>query len=104
MAEVTSLHRGQMVSRRILTDGELPVMTAIAAIGDTGVIKHTCSKTTGNMTRGTIFRGRYMIRRFTSGRGIIVTGSAVIHDSSMIEHHCEKSAGHVTDTAILCGG
>ena len=79
-------------------------MTTVAAIGDTGMIKHAGGKAAGDMAHGTIFRSRYMIRRFTSGRGSIVAGSAIVHDTGVIEHHSEKSAGHVTDTAILrCG-
>ena len=68
MAEVTILSSGQMVGGRILTDGELPVMTTVATIGDTGVIKHAGGKTAGDMACGTIFCRRDMIRRFASGR------------------------------------
>ena len=68
MAEVTILSSGQMVCCRILTDRELPVMTTVTAIGDTGMIKHASGKAAGDMTHGTIFRRRYMIRRFTPGR------------------------------------
>jgi hypothetical protein len=88
MAEVTILGRGQMVGGRILTDGELPVMTTVAAIGYTGVIKHASGKTSGDMTHGTVFGRRYMICRFPSGRSSIVTRGAVVDDTGVIKHCC----------------
>jgi hypothetical protein len=79
-------------------------MTTVAAIGYTGVIKHARSKTSGDMTHGTVFGRRYMICRFPSGRSSIVTGGAIVHDTGVIKCHGQKRPGYVTDTAILGGG
>ena len=88
MAEVTILGRGQVVGGRILTDGELPVMTTVAATGHTGVIKHAGGKIAGDMTHRTIVGGGNMIRGFADGRCAIVTRRAVVDDTGVIKHGC----------------
>ena len=88
MAEVTILRSGQMVGGRILTGRKLPVMTAVAAIVHTRVIEHTGGKTAGDMTHGTIFRRRYVIRRLANRGRAVMTRGAVIHDTRVIKHRC----------------
>jgi len=56
VAKVAILVCRDMVYRRIFTFSVYTVVTAFAAVGNPGVIKHPGGKTAGNVTHRTIFR------------------------------------------------
>jgi hypothetical protein len=101
MTEVAILVSRQMVDRRILTNSKYPVVTAVAAVGHTGMVKHAGGKTAGDVAHGTVLCCRDMIRRFTQGLRAVVAGGAVIHDARMIEYRRQESTRHVAHTTIF---
>ena len=81
------------------------VVTGLAVIHDTGVIKHGTDKGNGVMTNATVLVGRHMVWRgyLARRRTAVMAGRTVVHDAGVIEIRTAKGTGVMTGRTVLVG-